>query len=62
MPDTLTMPEGMNVEHMDYLDHLRESGVTNMFGAGAYLQEVFGMSKPVARDYLSYWMANFTGD
>ena len=28
-------------KYFDYLDHLRESGVTNMFGAVPYLQQEF---------------------
>lgn len=35
----------MNKEHKEYLDELRESGVTNMFGAVPYLQEEFGVDK-----------------
>lgn len=28
-------------KYFDYLDNLRESGETNMFGAAPYLQDVF---------------------
>jgi len=37
MATTTERPEIVTDEHLDYLDELRESGVTNMFGAGAYL-------------------------
>lgn len=40
----------------DYLNELRESAVTNMFGAAPYLQETFGLSKQDARAALSWWM------
>ena len=43
----------------DYLDNLRESGVTNMFGASVYLEEDFGYSKNDAKACLSYWMKTF---
>lgn len=33
----------------DYLDRLRDSGVTNMFGAGPYLQENFGFNRADAK-------------
>ena len=46
-------------EVKEYLDDLRESGETNMFGAGAYLREEFGFSKAEASAELSRWMQNF---
>jgi len=42
-----------------YLDHLRESGVTNMFGAAPYIQSAFNLSKKEARDILADWMETF---
>ena len=42
----------------DYLNALRESGAVNMFGAGPYLIEEFGMTKHEARDALLDWMEN----
>lgn len=42
-----------------YLDDLRESGDTNMFGAGHYLEDEFGLSRRNARDYLTKWMKSF---
>jgi hypothetical protein len=47
-------------EYYQYLDELRESGVTNMYGAGAYLQDRFDLSKVEARDILTAWMKQFT--
>src|SRR5690348_8925471 len=45
-----------------YLDMLRESGVTNMFGAGAYLQRDLGLSRGDAHDVLRMWMSSFAPD
>mgnify|MGYP003329708155 FL=1 len=42
----------------DYLNALRESGAVNMFGAGPYLIEEFGMDKYQAKDALLDWMEN----
>ena len=44
----------------DYLDELRESGVTNMFGAGAYLQRKFSADKKAADTVLGAWMRTFS--
>lgn len=43
-----------------FLDVVRSSGVTNMFGAASYIQEHFGVSKYAARDFLSEWMKTFS--
>lgn len=52
-------PEGLTEDHLKYLDDLRESGVTNMFGATPFLQEEFGLDQKTARSYLVYWMETF---
>lgn len=49
----------MEKEYKEFLDNLRESGKTNMFGAGPYLEEEFGLDKREAREVLSNWMKNF---
>ena len=46
--------------YFDYLNKLRDSGVTNMFGAGSYLQAQFGLDKQTARTILSKWMKSFS--
>ena len=46
-------------DHLSYLDDLRESGITNMFGAAPYIQEEFDMDEKDARETLSFWMHNF---
>ena len=43
-------------EYFQYLDALRESGVTNMFGAASYLQNEFELSRNEARDILIEWI------
>ena len=39
-----------------YLNRLRESGVTNMYGAAPILQNEFGMDRREAKDTLLAWM------
>tara|TARA_R100000353_G_scaffold22862_1_gene20151 strand:- start:7580 stop:7777 length:198 start_codon:yes stop_codon:yes gene_type:complete len=46
-------------EYYVYLEDLRQSGVTNMFGAAPYLQEEFDLSKKEAREILGNWMTNY---
>ena len=46
-------------EYFDYLAELRNSGVTNMFGAAPYLQEEFGLSRVEARKILLAWIHSF---
>ena len=45
--------------YFDYLKSLRDSGVTNMFGAVPYLQRDFGLSHKQAVFVLSRWMESF---
>lgn len=49
----------MTKEHKNYLDRLRESGQTNMFGARPYLQNKFGLDKKEASEVLTEWMSSF---
>lgn len=50
-------------EHLEYLDELRESGETNMYGARAYLLKEFPkLNEQDAGDILSYWMQTFGKD
>ena len=43
-------------EYFSFLDILRESGVTNMFGAAPYLMHQFGVTRVEAVVILSEWM------
>ncbi len=56
---TIEKPTKLTDEHLEYLDELRESGVTNMFGASGYLVREFDLTKDEAREILSYWMKTF---
>lgn len=55
----------MDKEQMDkeqvfrFLDELRESGITNMFGAAPYVEEEFGVDRKEARKLLVEWMETF---
>ena len=40
----------------DYLEELRQSGDTNMFGATPYLENDFGLDKKTAMAVLGKWM------
>ena len=46
-------------EVFHFLDDLRESGDTNMFGAGPYVETEFNISRQTARDLVTEWMKTF---
>jgi len=46
----------------EFLDDLRELGTVNMFGATLDLQEEFGFDRPMAKELLSDWMAQYGKD
>lgn len=59
------VPEGSPsgyTEYFAFLDELRASGATNMFGAAPYLMDEFGLDKVEARKILATWMENFATD
>jgi hypothetical protein len=47
-------------EYFDYLVELRDSGVTNMWGAAPYLEQEFGLSRQEAKDILIAWIESFS--
>jgi hypothetical protein len=47
-------------EVYSFLDDLRESGVTNMFGASPYLEKEFEFEEKEAGKWLLSWMKDFT--
>jgi len=51
----LTLQEQANL----FLDALRDSGATNMFGAAPYLVEEFGVTRHEAKNLLLTWMKTF---
>lgn len=54
-------PAKLKDEHLEYLDSLRESGVTNMFGARPWLMKAYPRLGPdAAGEVLSYWMKTFS--
>lgn len=55
------MPKTEN-KYWIYLENLRRSGVTNMFGATPYLMDEFGLSKREASSILAEWMRNYSSD
>jgi len=53
------MDDRIDQKYIDYLNALRESGITNMYGAGEYLMDTFDLQKVEARKILANWMSNF---
>lgn len=49
-------------EFYAYLDELRESGETNMYGARPYLTEKFDLGRRDAAVVLTGWMKTFDPD
>lgn len=43
----------------DYLLSLRDSGITNMYGAAPYLEGAFDIKKDEAGYWLQAWMKSF---
>jgi len=43
-----------------YLEDLRQSGVTNMFGAAPFLAVEFDLDRKTAREILTNWMNNYS--
>ena len=44
------------VRVFEYLEALRESGITNMFGATPYIERVFDVPRKEAKNLLLDWM------
>ena len=65
MPKTSNLTKFDLAEIVDFfyfLDDLRESGETNMWGAGAYVEAEYGLERPDARDITLAWMHTFSHD
>lgn len=58
--NTVDRPPVVQDVHLVYLDSLRETGITNMYGAGPYLAHAFDLSRSDARIILEYWMKTFS--
>ena len=54
-------PDFVTDEHLDFLDDLRESGVTNMYGAASYVYQAYpGLTERESQQVLAYWMDTFS--
>jgi hypothetical protein len=53
-------PTFLKEHHLLFLDDLRESGVTNMYGASPFIQSAYGISREKANAILLYWMKTFS--
>ena len=54
-----TKPAKPDPEYCEFLENLRQSGVTNMFGAASYLVQEFGLTHAEARAILIQWMESY---
>jgi len=57
----MKMNEATNEQQKQFkfLEALRESGVTNMFGASPYLAKRFNLDKKESSNVLGLWMDNY---
>ena len=62
MCDVMNDHEAKRQYYWNYLEELRRSGVTNMYGAAPYLMEEFDLDKNEAREILADWMKNYNLD
>jgi hypothetical protein len=58
MANTTTYEE-QTIRHYKYLLRLRNSGVTNMYGAGPYIMRKFGVERKESHVILGAWMDTF---
>jgi hypothetical protein len=49
-------------EVLEFLNVLRDSGATNMFGAVPYIKDEFELDSKEAKSLLMLWMANFNDE
>ena len=47
------------IEYYVYLEDLRQSGETNMYGSAPYLREEFGLGRREAINIVTSWMNNY---
>lgn len=45
-----------NAEYFKYLFDLQQGGKTNMFGAGAFLEDAFNLDRNKSKEILLFWM------
>ena len=47
-------------EYFKFLNELRDSGITNMFGAGSFLEDEFPeLNRQEAKEVVLEWMSSF---
>lgn len=56
--DQVTITPELREEIFVFLNVLRESGACNMFGAGPYVQDEFGLTRHQAKDVVVDWMTD----
>jgi uncharacterized protein YciI len=57
----LEKPKKLIEAHLEFLDDLRDSGETNMFGAAPYLMNEFiDLERADAKAITVYWMKTFS--
>ena len=49
-------------EVLEFLNILRDSGATNMFGATPYIKDEFDLDSEESKRLLMLWMANFNDE
>ncbi len=60
MATKIERPDFVEDDHLEFLDELRESGETNMYGARSYLMKEYDyLDKKEAAAILTYWMKSF---
>jgi hypothetical protein len=58
MSETPVAPQCWSQEIEEYLDQLRESAITNMYGSNRYLEREFGLTRWQAKDCAKYYMSS----
>jgi hypothetical protein len=49
-------------EVLEFLNMLRDSGATNMFGAVPYIKDEFELDSKESKTFIMLWMANFNDE
>ena len=49
-------------EVLEFLNMLRDSGATNMFGATPYIKDEFDLNSKESKSLLMLWMKNFNDE
>ena len=56
---TFEYKDKVQQKHFEYLDDLRASGETNMFGSPAYLQRTFALKENESYEVFEAWANTF---